>query len=368
VNDANSTAGLKVAFITRSTLHSAPGGDTIQIEQTAKCLQQCGAQADILYANTRIDYSRYDLLHFFNITRPADILYHTRQTSTPFVVSPVLIDYSEYDRQHRKGSSGFILKQFSPFTAEYIKTAGRWIAGTDQLVSKSYLYRGQYKSCMEIISRAAHILPNSPSEMVAFEKKFPLPVPFTVVPNGIDPHLFHQKPSIKRNPLLVICAARIEGIKNQFKLIEALNNTEYNLLLIGAAAPNQQEYYNRCRKIAAENVQFINHVPQARLADYYQTAGVHVLPSWFETCGLSSLEAAATGCNIVITAKGYTRDYFGEDAFYCEPDDCASILAAIRKATASPVNNKLAGKIAEQFTWQKAAAITADVYTKIIAR
>ncbi|MBK7308934.1 MAG: glycosyltransferase [Chitinophagaceae bacterium] len=57
-------------------------------------------------------------------------------------------------------------------------------------------------------------------------------------------------------------------------------------------------------KEAAGNIVFAGRLTQTALANYYARARVHVLPSWFETCGLSSLEAAAMGCNIVITARG----------------------------------------------------------------
>ena len=69
---------MRIAFITRSTLHSVPGGDTIQIEQTARHLQQIGVQADILSTSAPVNYSQYDLLHLFNITRPADLLHHIK--------------------------------------------------------------------------------------------------------------------------------------------------------------------------------------------------------------------------------------------------------------------------------------------------
>ena len=118
---------------------------------------------------------------------------------------------------------------------------------------------------------------------------------------------------------MVLCVARIEGIKNQYNLIRALNNTPYKLLLIGDAAPNQKKYYRQCKKIAAANISFINYLPQEQLVHYYAAAKVHVLPSWFEVCGLSSLEAAAMGCRVVITDNGYARSYFKECSFLLRP-------------------------------------------------
>ncbi len=79
-----------------------------------------------------------------------------------------------------------------------------------------------------------------------------------------------------KDPDLVLCVARIEGIKNQLNLIKALNNTRYRLVIIGAPAPNQMPYYNECRKQAASNISFINHLPQEALTDWYQLAGIHI--------------------------------------------------------------------------------------------
>ena len=107
---------MKVALITRSTLYSAPGGDSVQIMETAKLLNKNGVTADIKLAFEIINYNEYDLLHFFNITRPADILRHIHKSKKPFVVSTNYVDYSNYDKHQRKGLSGFV---FSISTARF---------------------------------------------------------------------------------------------------------------------------------------------------------------------------------------------------------------------------------------------------------
>src|ERR1700710_1021890 len=94
---------MKVALITRSTLYSIPGGDTVQAVQTASHLTDLGVDAQIYLSNQHISYPDYDLLHFFNLTRPADILYHSKKANKPFVVSTILCNYSEYDKNYRKG-------------------------------------------------------------------------------------------------------------------------------------------------------------------------------------------------------------------------------------------------------------------------
>jgi len=352
---------MRVAFITRSTLYSVPGGDTVQIVQTAQQLTSMGVEANVLLSNERIDYERYNLLHFFNITRPADILYHSKKAGKPFVVSTILCNYSEYDKHHRKGI-GALFSYLPPDSIEYLKTIARWLLGKDHLSSINYTWKGQRKSIIEILHRATMILPNSESEYRRVGQNYLSKVNNMVVPNGINPSLFHRSNSIKKEDKLVLCVARIEGIKNQINLIKALNNTTYKLLIIGACSPNQIDYYNECRSIAADNISFINHIPQNELVAYYERAKVHVLPSWFETTGLSSIEAAAMGCNIVITDKGDTREYFENDAYYCDPANPESILDAINRASIAPFNEQLREKILAKYTWKQAAIQTLKAY------
>jgi glycosyltransferase involved in cell wall biosynthesis len=366
--DSTRYSRMKIAFITRSTLLSVPGGDTVQVTQTAKQLRNIGFSVDLFRAGERVDETAYDIFHFFNITRPADIISYTTRLKKPYFISPLFIDYSEYDKMHRKGISGWVLRNFTAQQNEYIKTVGRWIKGKDRLVSKQFLWRGQRKSIAGILSKSKALLPNSLAELKAIESNFGAIKSYTVVPNGIDTSIFNYDSKIEKDLKLVVCAARIEGIKNQTNLVKAINHTSYTLQLAGTSAPNQMNYYNECRSLAGPNIIFDGQLIVQDLMERYKKAKVHVLPSWFETCGLSSLEAAAMGCNIVISDRGYARDYFGEDAFYCDPNDPVSIRDAIDKASLAPFNENLVKKIREKFTWQEAARITAEAYQKYASR
>jgi len=357
---------IKVVMIARSTLLTAKGGDTIQILQTAKSLTDTGVAVDIKLTDEIINYNQYDLLHFFNITRPADILCHLKRTEKPFVVSPILIDYSEYDKHHRKGISGILFRWSSADAIEYFKTVARWLRDTDTLMSFSYLLKGQRRSVKKILNETSMLLPNSKLEYERISDQYKYFGNCLIVPNGIDPALFQFDETIKKDDCLIICVARIEGIKNQINLIKALNKTKFNLLIIGAAAPNQLRYYKKCKKIAADNISFIENLPQLELIKYYKKAKVHVLPSWFETTGLSSLEAASMGCSVVISNKGDAKEYFQEYAFYCDPSSPESIYAAIEKASMQECNETLRKKIFANYTWQQAAIQTKSAYKDVI--
>jgi glycosyltransferase involved in cell wall biosynthesis len=356
---------IKVAMIVRSTLYTVRGGDTIQVVQTAANLVAKNIPVEIKLTNEDIDYKKYDVLHFFNITRPADILYHIKRSGKPFVVSTILIDYSEYDKQHRKGLSGILFRFFSHDGIEYIKTISRWLLGKDKLMSLDYLWQGQRRSVTEILNKAKLLLPNSHSEYQRLHNRYHFNTGYIVVTNGVESSLFAYDETIKKDPDLVLCVARIEGIKNQLNLIKGLNNTRFKLVIIGAASPNQRSYSKECRMIAASNISFIDHMPQEELVNYYQRAKVHVLPSWFETTGLSSLEAAAMGCSIVITEKGDTREYFCDDAVYCDPSSPENIFAAVEKASLLRFNESFQKKILALYSWEQATIHTMEAYERI---
>jgi glycosyltransferase involved in cell wall biosynthesis len=352
---------MKLAFVVRSTLYDNRGGDTVQILQSARHLQALGVEVDILKADEAIRYNDYDLFHFFNITRPADILSHTKKITCPFVISPILIDYTGYDKKGRKGLAGLIFKYSPAHRIEYFKTIGRLIKRADKLCSIGYLWKGQKRSMEEIMSRSTMMLPASKSESEQLKKLFPVAARHKKVALGIDHKLFNDEGDSEKDPDLVLCVARFEGLKNQENLILALNNTRYKLILIGQPASNQAGYYSLCRKIAAPNISFRDFLPQEELVDYYRRARVHVLPSFFENCGLSTLEAAAMGCNVVVSGRGYIQEYLGEGAFYCDPASPASIFEAIEAAANSPVQKALREKVSS-YTWERTAKQTLSAY------
>ena len=88
---------------------------------------------------------------------------------------------------------------------------------------------------------------------------------------------------------------------------------------------------------------------------FYSRAKVHALPSLSETTGLSTLEAAICGINCVVSIHGPITEYFGFDAYICDPKNVNSIKNAVLDAWNNPKSNKLKNRILSKFTWEKAA-------------
>jgi len=352
---------MRVALIGRTSLHTVTGGDTIQMVKTAGSLRNIGVDAEIVLSSEKIDYSRYDLLHFFNLLRPADHLKHIRLSRKPYVVSTIYLDYSSFDRLGRSRPYRLLFRALGKHNSEYFKNIYRYARGQDRLVSPEYL-KGHRKAMLQILEGAALILPNSESEYKRLASDTGFRGKYFVVPNGIDPEIFGKKPPEVERHDRVLCVGQVYGMKNQHLLIQACEKLDVPLELIGKAPPNHTGYYDYCRKIAGERVKFFDFMPQDELIRHYAGAKVHALPSWFETTGLASLEAGALGCNLVVGRGGDTIDYFGKHAWYCEADDLASLEAALARALKNETRPELRELILAEYTWPKAAEKTKQAY------
>ena len=216
------------------------------------------------------------------------------------------------------------------------------------------------------------LLPNSNSEIERIKRTFDLKsTNYILVPNAVDISKFDFEKTnvdkeIKKFTDCVLCVARIEGIKSQLNLVKAVRELPMKLILIGKPAPNYLKYYQKIKKEADNNVIILDHISHDKLPQYYKVAKVHALPSWFETTGLSSLEAGVMRCNLVISDKGDTKEYFKDFAYYCDPESVESIREAVIQAYENPINPKLKERIKENFNWEKTAEKTLEAYQKVL--
>lgn len=352
---------IKVVFIVRSTFDSIRGGDTQQVLCTARELRNLDVAVDIKKASETIDYSRYDLMHLFNLIRPADHLAHIKKARLSYVLSTVYLDYSKFDTMGRGMLPGMVFRITGKHHAEYLKNCYRILNRQDKLVSASYLL-GHRKAVKKVLEGATLLLPNSLSEYNRLNADFNVPNAFRVIPNGIDTQVFRFLPEVKRNENQVLCVGQIYGLKNQHRLIEATRNLGVKLVIIGKPPPNHQGYFEYCKKIAHHGVEFHGFMPQHELVKYYAGSKVHALPSWFETTGLSSLEAGAMGCNLVVGTGGDTRDYFLDHATFCNAQDQADIEKALQTELLKPVTDHFRNHILTHYTWEHAAIETHKAY------
>ena len=128
------------------------------------------------------------------------------------------------------------------------------------------------------------------------------------------------------------------------------------------------EYAARCRELGARRgrTHFLGWLPEAELPMLYAAAAAHILPSWVELPGLSSLEAGACGCRVISTDISPIKELLGEQAWTTDPFDRPAIRATVLAALAAPVDPGLRRRLLAEFSWEHAAAANLALYREVL--
>jgi glycosyltransferase involved in cell wall biosynthesis len=324
------------------------------------------------------DVSGYDLVHFFNLRNPQDLLINVRRVkklNIPSVLSTIWGSYFECDIKSRKGLVRKIFEALGESRLEYFKVLARALLNANINFSMlPYLWNGHLKSQEEIFESVDVILPNSLTELERVKSDMSSVNKLgTWVPNAIDRHVFDYESvnvseKFEEYRGCLVSVARIEIRKSQLDLIKAIEGTGYKLVLVGRPSPNNKKYYHDCVAAAGDNVYFITNLDHYELAQLYKVSKAHALISWMETPGLSSLEAAAMKSNILVTNRGDTEFYFENLATYCEPGDIESIRRGIKKVMCDEFNESLRERILDKFSWEETARKTFEGYHLAISK
>ncbi len=145
-----------------------------------------------------------------------------------------------------------------------------------------------------------------------------------VIPPPVEVEKFTPRADIGDYYLVV---SRLAPYKRIDVAVQAFNQLRVPLKIVGAGVDAA-----RLRKMAADNIEFLGHVPQAQLADLYARCRAVVFPG-VEDFGIVPLEANAAGRPVIAFAAGGALETVVEGetgAFFRAqtPDALAQIVAA----------------------------------------
>lgn len=342
-------------------LRDVPGGHQVQCDGTVRALRALGVDVHTCFAPS-LDFggARPDVVHGFGLE--AGQVRQVRAAGVPVALSPIYWSH-EYTSRGPGGRRSDSIRRRLTAAGVLMRAA---LSDTHPEKMAGYL-RGRQEAAA-LFESADLLLPNSALETRALQEELGVTTPCMVVPNAVDHELFSPSPDGESEKAGVLMVGRFEPHKNQLALIRALAGSGIRLTLAGPEHPQHADYLARCRREAREReVRFLSARSQADLVELYRQAEVHVLPSWFETTGLVSLEAALSGTAVVTTSRGFASEYFQQDVAYCEPDDVRTIRHALRRALAAGPSAKLRERILQQFTWRQAGQATLNAYRKVAA-
>lgn len=136
-----------------------------------------------------------------------------------------------------------------------------------------------------------------------------------VVPNGRNPTLFS---GCRRKEPLVLCAGRLwDAAKNAQALARVAPGLEWPVCIAGECiAPDGSRAH-----IAGANLRLLGPLAPEDLAPWFQRAAIYALPARYEPFGLTALEAALSGCALLLGDIPSLREVWGDAAWYVAPDD-----------------------------------------------
>jgi len=194
-----------------------------------------------------------------------------------------------------------------------------------------------------------------------------------VVYEGVD-EKFRPAPVPKRD---ILCVGTLEPRKSFRAVIEvfvelvARFGISENLVVVGKPGWYFRDLF-RVPSGYEHRIRFAGYVSEEELIRLYQRAKLFVYPSFYEGFGLPVLEAMACGCPVVTSNVSSLPEVAGDAAILVNPKDKAQLLQAMYRVLNDPeLRDRMARAglaRAAQFSWNRCAEMTLEVYEKAVCR
>ena len=321
----------------------AHGGMQTQIEQSAAGLRMLGVDAEMLrwWDQTQ----RGDLIHFFGRPRPEYI--HFARAQGMRTVFSALLGGMGARAPYLLYLQWCSIRLFERFLPSMLIGPLAWSS-----------FRSA-DACIALTPWEAHLMRRmfrAPADRVH------------VIPNGVE-EVFFEEVTTERGKWLVTTAS-ILPVKRIVETAQAMVKAGVPWWVIGKPFSNQDPYFQEFEQICRNHpdlIRYEGHLSDRReLARAYREARGFVLLSKWESLSVSTLEAAACGCPLLLTDLPWARSVFGETASYCPKSSSVvktsqMARAFYDKAPALPIP-------ARPLSWREVAEKLRHVYAAVLAR
>jgi len=165
----------------------------------------------------------------------------------------------------------------------------------------------------------------------------------------------------------VLSAGRLwdEG-KNVATLARAASDLPWPVYLAGEECAPEGEVAKLagCRPLG--------RLPPPQLADWYSRAAIYALPARYEPFGLSVLEAAMSGCALVLGDIASLRELWRDAAIFVPPDDVDQLKATLLHLIEQPAVREDMGRRslarARSYTIERMAEGYTSIYAALTTK
>lgn len=145
---------------------------------------------------------------------------------------------------------------------------------------------------------------------------------------------------------------------------------EFTLVLIGSEHSLSLEVSQAVREVRHGKVQLLGYVPDDFLGAVYRAAHAHVFPSIYEGFGFPVLESMACGTPTLVCQRTALAELAAEGALGFEADELDALRSGIERICLDETLRALltvkGPKVAQAFTWERAAKETLEVYKRVL--
>jgi glycosyltransferase involved in cell wall biosynthesis len=141
-----------------------------------------------------------------------------------------------------------------------------------------------------------------------------------VVPNGRCPESF-SRPNVAKEPFVLSAGRFWDEAKNVETLLVAAPSLPWPVFLAGEAGDQG--------KSAPRNVRLLGRLDAGAMVALMARASVFASPARYEPFGLTALEAALSGCALVLGDLPSLREVWGDAALFVPPDDPKALSVAV---------------------------------------
>jgi glycogen synthase len=153
--------------------------------------------------------------------------------------------------------------------------------------------------------------------------------PAQVIYNGRCATHFRAAP---KEPFVLSAGRLWDEAKNLSALNEIAERLPWPVRVAGETSSDSTS-----ARAPAGNVVPLGRLTETELAGQMSRAAIYALPARYEPFGLSALEAAMSGCALVLGNIRSLREIWDDTAIYVPPDDPDAILGVLRRLTEAPL-------------------------------
>ena len=144
--------------------------------------------------------------------------------------------------------------------------------------------------------------------------------------------------------------------------------------VIAGTGPYAEHLKRRSREMGLDNkVAFAGYIDEATKNELYRCASVSVFPSLYEPFGIVALEAMAMGTPLIVSSCGGLDEIIdhGVEGLKIYPGDAGSLAEQVCRLLndeewAASLAEKAYQKAIQNYSWEKIASQTAEVYGQIV--